>query len=1431
VAPSKTTLSRFDLARLSSVSPPPHEILCELLFAKHHKAVIDLRLHDAESVRDLEHRKGFFNIVRLSLMKKASFIFRETGFRSLWVLYPIVYIRGVGPEDKDGVLSPIYLWPVTLSTGANAHGTVTIALDKDAPEPVFNKALSFWISKKFDLSIDDASPGDLLQSETEKLQKRVGQIFSALNPKGLGFSGPLQAVPLKAELKHIDSPCLFNSAVIGVVQWQNQELMKDLERISKLAAEGSLHSNLIENFLTGTEFPREDDNSVPAENDRFLVCPSDYTQEKAIWRSRKTPGCVIDGPPGTGKSQTIVNIVADALARRQRILVLCQKRAALDVVAKRLHAVGLRDFFLCIHDAESDRKEAIKHIRGVRKAVASEGDHEDGKKFDSLCEKITELESKLDRYHSALFEKHPKVGLSYQDVITRIQQLKEMNPGLKPLKSLDELLKGLDVTRLTDLAKTVQTIAGYWLSVDPLRNPWMNCRDDLVLDPFVIDEITEAIAGMGALDQVHRAFVGEHGIGLAIDDPADDFMNSLNEQWGFLAEKRKLEHMVDHLLCWSKLLNAIGPENLERVHGQLKDAIEVSISASSMPVDEVLDGKLGHFGAQELGDFQTITGKSFHYRKKWWRSFSPGFATLQGKLNPLFMSLQEGFSFDVLDEILPYLQAKLTSIKKQALLSEVFGSEAENLFAIPSAELPVLLRDKKSALELYEWLKQLQGSFSWASDAWDAVQECDRNGGNQAFNNFEIGRKRGEKALPLLSDLQQLELWLTKPYVQSLRAKVVQGVSVQAELSALSQGVGTITDLLNLRQTQRHLDNVAKRVITALERQFRKESTADSTAGVTTQPSRWRDLCAMSAYLTWEKDIKNEAPALNELNPVMYQANKEDLTDQLNEKREAVVPAIRARLQQDRKRAAAHPGWRPLLKLAGPGSRRLREIVELGEPRGLFSLVPCWMMNPNTASRLFRMKESFFDVVVFDEASQCPVEQAISAIYRSKRVVVSGDEKQLPPTTFFHSAFNWEDLEADTQKKSDEAENLTDDDSIEQRMRDLSKELARGVEDLLEVSQVILPREMLKIHYRSKWPELIEFSNHAFYGGKLQAPRPARLPDNDQDAPIRLVHLPDGVYSNRTNEREAERVVQILDEIYRRPGTPPTIGVVTFNQAQTELIEQMLDEHANQNAEFRVAYDAQRQLKDGEQDVGLFVKNLENVQGDERDVMIFSTTFGRRDDGSFNRYFGPINYHGGERRLNVAITRSRLQKIIVTSLPLSEISPRVFHDSLPPGEEYSGRDYLQLYLRYAQAVSEGRKSEVDAMLVRAHTLGDIGAPPDPEPPANIFEIEVKDGIEKRLWQDADLKCMTVDSQVACRGFRIDLAVRRTDSSGYLLGIECDGRTYHESPSARFRDIWRPGILEDRGWTIHRIWSPNWWLNPGAEVEKVIHKLKMAMDKM
>jgi very-short-patch-repair endonuclease len=416
-------------------------------------------------------------------------------------------------------------------------------------------------------------------------------------------------------------------------------------------------------------------------------------------------------------------------------------------------------------------------------------------------------------------------------------------------------------------------------------------------------------------------------------------------------------------------------------------------------------------------------------------------------------------------------------------------------------------------------------------------------------------------------------------------------------------------------------------------------------------------------------------------------------------------------------------------------------------------------------------------------------------------VVVAGDGKQLPPTMFFKAAFDF-DIEEPTEEQGEGLHDQVD------------LDIAAGAPDLLSLAEARLPDAHLNVHYRSLDPVLIAFSNATFYQNRLEVPPPAQ-PVTPDGTPALFLERVDGVYgTNRTNPEEARRVVDYLRGLWLGSENRPTVGIVTFNEAQREAIEDLLDASVTSDPEFRAAYERELTRTDGGQDVGFFVKSLEAVQGDERDVILFSTTYGRREDGRFVRSFlGPINAQGGERRLNVAVTRARLWVRIFTSLPIHELA-----SALTPGavetRDAAGRAALQLYLAYAERISNGDSAAAEAILQRSLELaGGLGEHPGPVgPEESEFEIEVRQALRQAL----DLE---VDAQVGSGSFRIDLAVRAREG-GYILGIECDGKAYHSAPSARAYDYWRQSVLERRGWQIHRIWSTAWRNDPAREIAKI-----------
>ena len=434
----------------------------------------------------------------------------------------------------------------------------------------------------------------------------------------------------------------------------------------------------------------------------------------------------------------------------------------------------------------------------------------------------------------------------------------------------------------------------------------------------------------------------------------------------------------------------------------------------------------------------------------------------------------------------------------------------------------------------------------------------------------------------------------------------------------------------------------------------------------------------------------------------------------------------------------------------------LRELI--GRiPTALTQLTPCLLMSPLSVAQYLSPDASAFDVVVFDEASQIPVWDAIGAIARGKQVVMVGDPKQLPPTAFF-----------------DRAESSLDDEDVEADLESI----------LDECLGANLPTMNLAWHYRSRNESLIAFSNHRYYGGGL-----VTFPSPVTDDRAVSFHHVRGVYEKggaRVNQTEAKAVVADIVARLKSPAfreSQLTIGVVTFNSEQMNLIEDLLDEERRKDPSIE-PYFSEAELEP------LFVKNLESVQGDERDIMYFSITYGPDLTGAVSMNFGPMNREGGERRLNVAITRARHELRVFSSLKAEQFD-------LSRTQAAGVRD-LKHFLEFAE---RGPRALAEA------TKGSLGGFESP------FEEAVATALTTRGWQ--------VHTQIGASSFRVDLAVVHPDAPGtYLAGVECDGATYHRSATARDRDMLREQVLRGLGWEILRVWSTDWWIDRKGTADKL-----------
>jgi hypothetical protein len=481
-----------------------------------------------------------------------------------------------------------------------------------------------------------------------------------------------------------------------------------------------------------------------------------------------------------------------------------------------------------------------------------------------------------------------------------------------------------------------------------------------------------------------------------------------------------------------------------------------------------------------------------------------------------------------------------------------------------------------------------------------------------------------------------------------------------------------------------------------------------------------------------------------------------------------VIEAANSRKPQDILIQANDSEATTLLKEAMK-KRRLMPIRTLLQriPHLLSRLKPCLLMSPMSVSQFLPPELMNFDVILFDEASQIVPEDAIGTIYRGKTIVVAGDNKQLPPTSFFQKSL-LEDIDWDQ---------VTDEDV----------EVFDSILD--ECTGVGLPVKTLRWHYRSRHEELIAFSNSHFYDGTLIT-FPSAIAKDD-GLGVKLVHVPGGVYDRggrRDNIKEAEVVADLVFEHFQKY-PKKTLGVVTFSIAQMDAVDEAVERRRRQHPEHEHFFKEDR-LE------GFFVKNLENVQGDERDVIILSLGYGYDPQGQMTMNFGPVNRAGGERRLNVAVTRAREMAVLVSSIKASDINME--------SAKSAGTVILHAYLEYAEKGPEVLKSA-------AREPVEFGSPTE-EDVAMVLQ---------RLGY-------AIVPQVGCSVCPIDMAiVDPHNSGGYLLGIEFDGATYRNSSSARDRDRLREQVLKQLGWRIHRVWSPTWVARRDSEIRRLSHALEEA----
>ncbi len=1378
------TTSRIDVTEIGSARTSAKRILDHLLLRNDQQIEID----PAQFADDPSKEKRI-----RTLYSHATLYRRDTGIDGLYLGFPFLVMQEARPGVKPRI-APVLLWPIKLRPEVGTRGRVSVAFDRDREEVRLNPAFETLLGiERAQLWADAAR--DILGRATVTAAEVV-EAFHELAAVGGGDIVPLPGKDLKVKVGEDRIAC---SAVLFHLAYIGQAVMEDLRQMRSVPPAGSA----LETALRVGDDVIRTEIAHPPEIERYFTAQSDPSQETAVLEARSGNGLLIEGPPGTGKSQTIVNMVADAIGTGRSLLVVCQKQSALEVVHKRLEADGLGDRIVMVNDVNKDREPIIRAVREQLESLSQKrpGGSSWRQARRQLASRIETLESDLNAHHAAMHAVEDRTGLSYRLVVGELIQLADGGGTIPPVPTLRRLLGPLDPGAVSALEERCSSLAALWLQARFENSPLG------VLRQFDTDEGT-----LGAFDDDVRRFL------IAEGDRAEVIARTQNSEeieeaepyreWASrnAAEFRNIpEHVRERLARWLPLFTdrpdtGATPlrEQLERVFAALAleqpdVAPDAAVAVATQLGDKDLD--------QWIPIFDRLAGKpSFLAR------LSPSRWLERRKCETFLRQHGLGDTAEIRQAL--HQERRIRPLRNG--LKTVLVGLSEPFDGLASLRADALLARAKAAqadFDVISGLVSRLASHPVPSSAMAMARAGTRQAVDELMSSIEGGLARHAARAASRKALDALGAWFSEEWIATYRPTLDRHVTDIDQVRGVVAARPTMAAYQRFRARTASLGEAELAVFAPLDR---IRTTLEAVDGGELEATV-RRIVANEARLAWKARIEAAHPSL------LFQPSELEAKTAALAVADAEMRDLNRRLLVEGVEAtdlSPLREWEDITRLRGQRARRLREFLDRGVDLGLMRLKPVWLVNPDVASRLLPLKKSVFDRVIFDEASQMPIEYALPTLFRSKAMVVSGDEKQMPPTNFFASRVESDEAEIFEGHAEDEGE--IDEEERDAHAETWNRREIKDCPDLLQLAKSVLPSTTLQIHYRSAYRELIQFSNAAFYSNRLSVP--ARHPDDEirRVRPIEVVRA-DGVYEDQTNRIEAERVADVLAKLWGdAPGRRKTVGVVTFNRKQADLIEEVIEERAEEDPVFRKALAQERERVEGGEDMGFFVKNVENVQGDERDVMVFSSTFGKNAQGTFRRFFGVLGQVGGERRLNVAVTRAREKVILVTSMPISMIS-----DMLSTRRSASApRDYLQAYFEYARAVSDGELDEGRFLLGRLTPERREAAGQRQD--ADGFQQSIAAEIAKLGWSP-----VPVEDDGA---FSLDFAIEDPRTGLYGIGIECDAPRHGLLAGARAREIWRPKVLKRSIPVVHRVSSHRWYHDNAAERAKLANAIREALGE-
>ncbi len=1140
---------------------------------------------------------------------------------------------------------------------------------------------------------------------------------------------------VRQELLNVAGWEVVDEVALGLFSFSKYLMWRDLDAFESELRRNPVVAHLIDTPREAYFNPLATDNQTFPDatslDDTFPVTDmltpmsADSSQLAAVRAAAQGIDFILEGPPGTGKSQTITNLIAQLLGEGKRVLFVSEKTAALDVVQRRLDSIGLGEFCLELHANNATKTAVYDQLRQALNSEASP--------TSPFAQTATELQHTRSRLNAmvALIHRPDHSGLSvYQTTAYCAPRTTMQVPEPSPAA-----VAHMDAAWLTEAREQVRMMALYLADVAAEARSVLAPLQVSVDAPAFAKTCRTMIADAATFAAAKTSFAE------ALKFESNNELNTNEESIEALSQLAQLLQRAEHH-DYTDLAEMVDS-------GRTRRSIATETEAT-FALASAFYALQGSYRA-EINNFDA-TGTAAEWKKseqawilmRWIQQWLMARkVTAFAKTPPQDL----GHDLDRLAEIqaqrqhLSEAQSSTLTLEREAIDAAKQRAEFAatlNQFVDQGHAQTLGLTTSKLAAVLDELAEDTPPARALlaAADAFTTASSRSLTSA-RAYTAARDGQATpSAPAVPLAQLAEQAEAML-----RHQRDWRPQGLFAEARQRAEQHELSYFT---------RHADNgLALGTAPALE---------GFEVGV-------RRVLAKAAT--------NNNPELREFSGTAF----EDLIARFEQLDNAYLDAatleLRQRLQQ-RRQNVYRTEFRSALGLLNQELQKKRRqlpvrqlIKQLG---GLLpELTPCLLMSPLSIAQYLPAdaEQARFDVVVFDEASQIPTWDAIGAIARGKQVVVVGDSKQLPPTSFFGASSGDED-----------------------RSYDGDEPVVEDLESILdELKAAQLRSWRLRWHYRSRAESLIAFSNRTYYNGDLNTfPAPVA-----EDRAVAWHKVDSRDYRQGRNRVEADQLVAYLVERLRK--TSPnqlTFGVVTFGQAQQTVIEDMLETA-------RQEYPAIEPHFNPDLDERLFVKNIENVQGDERDVILFSITYGPDESGKVAMRFGPMNQAGGERRLNVAVTRARREMHLFSSMQPEDIDLRRL------GENAQGARDLRYFLEFAKRGPAAFAERIEA----------VGGAQDYDSP---FERAVADALRARGYE--------TDPQVGVSGYRIDLGVRDPRRPGhYLAGVECDGATYHATATARERDLLRQSVLEGLGWTILRIWSLDWWHDAERVADNMANKLQ------